>query len=266
MSLAFSAKPRPAAPPLYCRGGSFRFSSSGHLPHHPIGLARVGNHNIRVPTPRRASSSSPSSVAVTTAAATSEEKHEPSSQASSSYLVTGAAGFIGSHLVEALLSNGAAVIAVDSLDEGGPYPKEWKQSNVALLRRVAERHESEGARLLFQECDAGDREGMRELFFASGDDDGGGDSGGGGGGAGTVPTTPPTPPMPPVTRVCHLGGGVTLNLPYTTALTNQSNTNRVLYFPRCSSAFIINPDSKKKNRRLKKFNRVATQTNVDPAW
>ena len=64
--------------------------------------------------------------------------------------------------------------------------------------------------MLFRECDAGDREGMRELFFASGnDDDGGGDSGGSGG-AGTVPTTQP---MPPVTRVCHLGGGATPNLP-----------------------------------------------------
>jgi nucleoside-diphosphate-sugar epimerase len=53
------------------------------------------------------------------------------------WLVTGAAGFIGSHVVERLLRSGAKVIAIDNLDENGPYPVEWKEANVDLLADVA---------------------------------------------------------------------------------------------------------------------------------
>ncbi|HTI36941.1 MAG TPA: NAD-dependent epimerase/dehydratase family protein [Vicinamibacterales bacterium] len=47
-------------------------------------------------------------------------------------LVTGAAGFIGSHLAGALLDRGAAVVAIDSFTDY--YPRAIKESNVAANR------------------------------------------------------------------------------------------------------------------------------------
>ena len=44
-------------------------------------------------------------------------------------VVTGAAGFIGSHLTERLLRDGCTVVGVDSLDEF--YPPEIKRRNIA---------------------------------------------------------------------------------------------------------------------------------------
>jgi UDP-glucose 4-epimerase len=45
-------------------------------------------------------------------------------------LVTGAAGFIGSHLVERLLDEGASVVGVDSFEDY--YPRELKEANLAV--------------------------------------------------------------------------------------------------------------------------------------
>ena len=42
------------------------------------------------------------------------------------YVVTGAAGFIGSHLVETILANGDSVVALDNLSAG-------KLENLAFL-------------------------------------------------------------------------------------------------------------------------------------
>lgn len=48
-------------------------------------------------------------------------------------LVTGAAGFIGSHLAEALVARGDEVIGIDSFDPF--YPRAFKEANLAGLRR-----------------------------------------------------------------------------------------------------------------------------------
>lgn len=47
------------------------------------------------------------------------------------YLITGAAGFIGSHLCEKLVENGHSVVGIDSFDDF--YPREIKEKNIASL-------------------------------------------------------------------------------------------------------------------------------------
>lgn len=69
-------------------------------------------------------------------------------------LVTGAAGFVGSNLCDALLSRGDQVVAVDNFNDF--YPPERKHANVRGLR--------EHARCRLVEADITDAEGMTELF------------------------------------------------------------------------------------------------------
>ena len=72
----------------------------------------------------------------------------------SSILVTGAAGFIGSHLVDALLSRGESVVGFDNFDPY--YPAAVKQSNLAQARQ--------NSRFALVEGDLRDRASLERLF------------------------------------------------------------------------------------------------------
>ncbi len=75
-------------------------------------------------------------------------------QARRTWLVTGAAGFIGSHLVERLLTLGQRVVAVDNFATG-------KRENVDAVRSSVEAEKA--SQLVFFEQDIRDREGLVEL-------------------------------------------------------------------------------------------------------
>jgi UDP-glucuronate 4-epimerase len=68
-------------------------------------------------------------------------------------LLTGGAGFIGSHLAEALLRRGAELTIVDNLDEF--YSSAWKKKNLGDIRKVSDCD--------FQQQDICDYEAMRRI-------------------------------------------------------------------------------------------------------
>ena len=65
-------------------------------------------------------------------------------------VITGAAGFIGSHLVDALLERGDSVVGVDSFAPN--YPREAKERNLASARE-SDRFDLREVDLLDQELD-----------------------------------------------------------------------------------------------------------------
>lgn len=78
----------------------------------------------------------------------------------STVLVTGAAGFIGSHVVDALLARGDTVVGLDNFDPY--YDPARKRANVEECRRAA----PDPAAYHLIEGDVRDREGLRRLFSA----------------------------------------------------------------------------------------------------
>ena len=71
--------------------------------------------------------------------------------------------------MQRLLSTGAKVIAVDNIDDRGPYPPAWKEANLEVLADTARRTRAAGSRLVFSRCDARDRARLQRLF-PGGDD------------------------------------------------------------------------------------------------
>lgn len=69
-------------------------------------------------------------------------------------LVTGGAGFIGSHLCKALVQKGHSVVAVDNFDP--MYPRKWKEENVRPLKT----HK----RFTLIQADTRDRKKMEHIF------------------------------------------------------------------------------------------------------
>mmetsp|Transcript_20881 Transcript_20881/g.57909 ORF Transcript_20881/g.57909 Transcript_20881/m.57909 type:complete len:390 (+) Transcript_20881:99-1268(+) len=79
-------------------------------------------------------------------------------------LVTGAAGFIGSHVVERLLWMGERVVAIDSMSEGsGPYPAAWKEHNTRFLQALSDEGDTPGT-VKFIRADIRDRQAVEAAF------------------------------------------------------------------------------------------------------
>lgn len=71
-------------------------------------------------------------------------------------LVTGGAGFVGSHVAEALLARGEEIILVDEINDY--YNVEWKHKNISHLQQLG------GDRLIFRQGDIADREFMKGVY------------------------------------------------------------------------------------------------------
>ena len=70
------------------------------------------------------------------------------------YLVTGAAGFIGFHLSKRLLAQGKSVVGIDNLNDY--YDVNLKKTRLRELE--------ENSEVTFYKLDLADREGVKNLF------------------------------------------------------------------------------------------------------
>ena len=87
----------------------------------------------------------------------SNERDADVAEAPKRILLTGGAGFIGSHVAEALLRRGAVLSVVDCLDHF--YSAAWKKGNLEEIRRTGS--------FEFSDCDICEVEKMRESLAAA---------------------------------------------------------------------------------------------------
>ena len=76
--------------------------------------------------------------------------------------VTGGAGFIGSHLCEALLRDGRIVITLDNFDPF--YEPKIKQHNIDSIQKIMQEEEIEASHFKLIEGDIRDRELLKKIF------------------------------------------------------------------------------------------------------
>lgn len=99
----------------------------------------------------------------------SDASYETSEQVRKVVLVTGGAGFIGSHVAEALLARGDKVVVLDEVNDY--YDVNVKRGNIALLSELAKRMDQglqeageEDSSFVFVEGDICDRELLKDIF------------------------------------------------------------------------------------------------------
>lgn len=78
------------------------------------------------------------------------------------YLVTGGAGFIGSHLCEKLLENGCKVITLDSLNDY--YDVKIKERNLQDIQKTCQSRKIPAGQFQFVHGDIRDRETLENIF------------------------------------------------------------------------------------------------------